>query len=133
MFVVYELEVREGEFLLYHPGEFGLDGFCPLTDKDNELVDGPSYTAPGNLGVISLELCFFACSLGAEIFLCPNVTMQLRIVDERQAIVSSFLHLLWGDFLLSDTEETLVLRVVPEDADLWHWFIKGAHCVHLLL
>lgn len=106
MFVIYELEVREGEFLLYHPGEFGLDGLCPLTDKDNELVDGPSNTAPGNLGVISLELCFFACSLGAEIFLCPNVTMQMRIA--------------------SAMKKKFMLRVMPTEAETFQVRVKEA-------
>lgn len=44
MVVVDELEVREGELLLYKGSELFLDGLCPLANEDDELVDVPSDT-----------------------------------------------------------------------------------------
>jgi len=42
--VVDVLEVWEREFLLEKSGEFFLDGLCPMTYKDDELIYVPGYS-----------------------------------------------------------------------------------------
>lgn len=131
--VINELKIREREFLLYHLRELSLNRFGPLPYEDDEFVDIPSHPSSGHLGVVAFELGSFACCLGAEVFLGPYLSVQVRVVDERQAVVSRFFRLFGGKLLLADAEEGLVLRIIPEDSDLRHRFVQGSHCLHLLL
>ena len=133
MVVIDKFEVREGEFFFYHLRELSLNRFGPLAYEDDEFVDIPSHASSGHLGVVTLELGGFARCLGAEVFLGPYLSVQVRVVDERQAVVSRFFRLFGGKLLLADAEEGLALRIIPEDSDLRHRFVQGSHCLHLLL
>ena len=114
MLVVDVFEVWEGEFLLEKSGEFFLDGLCPMTYEDDEFVDVPGYST-------------------AKIILCPNLSMQMRIVDEGHASFGCFLYLLGGQFLFANAEEVMLVGIVPKDAHAWHLFVEGTHVVHLRL
>lgn len=54
MFVIYEFEVREGEFFLNHFGQFGLYWLCPLAYEDYKFVDIPSNSPTWHSIVCSL-------------------------------------------------------------------------------
>ena len=54
--VIDEFEVWEGELLLYKCSEFFLNRLCPTAYEDNELVDVPSNTTMGYLGIVASEL-----------------------------------------------------------------------------
>lgn len=133
MFVVNVFEVWEGEFLFEEGGKFFLDGLSPMAHENDELVDVPSNTASGYLGVVAFEFGGFMLSLGTEIFFCPNLAMQMRIVDEGHAFFGGFFHLLGGEFLFANAKEIVFFGIVPKDTHAWHLLVKGAHIVHLRL
>jgi len=129
--VVHELEVREGELLLNEGRELVEDGFCPVAHEDDELVDVPSHAAAGNLRVVALKLGGFVLGLGLEVLLGPNLTVQLRVVDEGQSFVGCFLYLFGCQFLLANAKEYVIFGVVPKDSDGRHGLVEGAHVSHL--
>ena len=133
MLVVNVFEVWEGEFLLEKSGEFFLDGLGPMTYEDDELVDVPGYSTARYLGVVAFELSGFMLGLRTEVFLCPNLSMQMGIVDEGHTFFGSFLYLLGGQFLFANAEEVMLVGIVPKDAHAWHLLVKGTHIVHLRL
>jgi hypothetical protein len=109
--VVDVFEVWEGEFLLEKSGEFFLDGLCPMTYKDDELVDVPGYST-------------------TKIILCQNLSKQMGIVDEGHAFFGCFLHLLGSKFLFANAEEIMLFWIVPKDTYAWHLLVEGSHVVH---
>ena len=133
MLVVDVFEIWEGEFLLEKSGEFFLDGLGPMTYKDDELVDVPGYSTTRYLGVVAFELSGFMLGLRTEVFLCPNLSMQMGIVDEGHTFFGGFLYLLGGQFLFANAEEVMLVGIVPKDAHAWHLLVEGTHVVHLRL
>ena len=133
MLVVDVFEVWEGEFPLEKSGEFFLNGFSPMSYKDDELVDVPGYSTTRYLGVVTFELSWFMLGLRTEVFFSPNLSMQMRIVDEGHASFGCFLNLLGGQLLFANAEEVMLVGIVPKDAHAWHLLIEGTHVVHLRL
>ena len=124
MLVIDELEIRKREFLLNQLREFVQDGLGPMTDQNDELVDIPCHASARDLGIIPRKLCLDVFGLGLEILLRPDLPMQPRIVDERNALLGSLLHFTWCDFLLVDPKEALLPRVIPEDTHGGHRLVK---------
>ena len=131
--VIDVLEIWEGEFLLEKSGEFFLDGLGPMAYKDDELVYVPGYSTARYLGVVAFELCGFMLGLRTEVFLCPNLSMQMGIVDEGHAFFGSFLHLFGSKFLFANAEKGMLFGIVPKDTHAWHLLVEGAHVIHLRL
>ena len=105
MGIVYELEIWQGEFLLYQRCQLFLYRFCPSTNKDDELIDVPCHPATRDLCVIAFEFGLFMGGLRTEILFCPYLTMQMGIVDEWQTFVCRFLYHLWRQLGFTDTKE----------------------------
>ena len=80
MLVINKLEVWQGELFLNQFCQFVLDGFGPMTNKDNELINGPRYTAARYLCIVALELRLIMLGLSTEILLGPDLTVQVWIV-----------------------------------------------------
>ena len=60
--------------------------------KDDEFINGPGYTTTRYLSIITLKFRFIVLGLSSEIFLSPDLTVQVRIVYERLAFLSSLLY-----------------------------------------
>lgn len=101
--------------------------------KDDEFINGPGYTTTRYLSIITLKFRFVVLGLSSEIFLSPDLTVQVRIVYERLAFLSSLLYFARSEFFFSHTKKGMVFRVIPEDADRWHRLVEGTHIIHLCL
>ena len=133
MDIINKFEIRKSKLFFYHLCQFSFNGLSPLADEDNEFIDIPCHTPSWYLGIVTNKLARFSCRLRTEIFFCPNLTMQMRVVDERKSFIGSFLNLLWRKLLLAHAKEGVIIRIEPENAYLRHGFIQGTHSVHLLL
>ena len=102
-----------------------------MAHKDDELIDSPSYTATGYLGVVTLEFRLIVFGLGAEILLGSDLSVQVGIVDEGLSFLGRLLYLAWGELFLAYTKECVILKVVPEDTYRRHRLVEGTHIVHL--
>ena len=131
MLIVHKLKVGQGEGFFNQFCQFVLDGFRPMANEDDELVDGPSHTASWYLSIVALEFCLIMLGLGAEILFGPNLTVQMGVVDKGLTLLGSFLYFTWGKLFLTYTKECVIFGVIPEDAYGWHRFIEGTHVVHL--
>lgn len=56
VFVVYELEVRQREFIFKQLCQLVLYGLSPLANQHDKLIDGPCDTTARHLRIIALEL-----------------------------------------------------------------------------
>ena len=133
MFIIDKLEIRKGKLLFYKGSEFIKHRLCPMTNKNNELVDVPGHTTSWNLGIITFELSVFVISLCLKILFSPYLSMQMRIIDKWKTFVSRFFNHLWSNFLLANAKEGIVVRIIPEDTNARHLLIKGFHVGHLSL
>jgi len=78
--IIDKLEIGKGEFLFDKGREFIKHRLCPMAYKDNKLVDVPSHTASGYLGIVALEFCILMFCLRLEVFLHPYVSVKMRII-----------------------------------------------------
>ena len=129
--IVDKLEIWKREFLFNQGSEFIKHRLGPMAYKNNELVNVPSDTASGHLCIVPFKLGVLMLSLCLEVFFRPHLSMQMGIVDKRKAIVGSFFNHLRGYFLLTNTKERFVLRVIPKNTDARHLFVKPLHIGHL--
>lgn len=133
MFIIYELEIRKSELLLNESRKLIKNRFCPMTYKNDELINIPSHTASRYLCVIAFELCIFVFCLSLEILFGPHLTMQVRVVDKGNTFVSRFLNHLRCYFLFTYSEKRMILWVIPKDAYRRHLLIEGFHAGHLVI
>ena len=133
MLIVDKLEIRERKFFFDKGCKIIKYRFCPMAYKNNELINVPCHTASGHLCIVPFKLGVLMLSLCFEIFFHPHLPMQMGIVDERKTFISCFFNHLRCYFLLTDTKERFVLRVIPKNTDAWHLFVEGLHVGHLFL
>ena len=133
MLIVDKLEIRKREFLFNKGCKFIKYRLCPMAYKNNELVNVPSHTASGHLCIVAFKLGVLMLRLCLEVFFHPHLPVQMGIVDKRKAFVGCFFNHLRRYFLLANTKERFVLRVIPKNTDARHLFIEGLHIGHLFL
>lgn len=68
-----------------------------------------------------------------EILFHPHLSVKMRIIDEGQSLLRSLFNHLRSDFLLADSKERILVKVIPEDTDARHLLVKGLHVSHLSL
>ncbi len=133
MVIIDILEVRKRKFFLYKRRKFVKNRLSPVAYKDNELIDVSGHATSWHLGVVTLKLRVLMFGLCLKVFFCPNLSVQLRIVDKRKTLISSFLNHLWRYLFLTNSKEGFILWIVPEDTNARHLFIESLHVGHLLL
>ena len=131
MLIIDKLEIGKRELLFDKGREFIKYRLCPVTHKDNELVDVPSHATSWDLCVVALELGLLVFSLCLKIFLGPYLSVQMRVIDKGKTFVGSFFNHLRSYFFLTNAKKGFVVRVVPEDANTRHLLVKGFHVSHL--
>ena len=113
MLVIHELEVRQREFFLKQFRQFLLDGLGPFAYENDELVNRPYHTA-GQAGIIGTQL-----------------SLHIRITDKGAPFLCRLFDHLRSDFFLTHAKETMIGRIVPENAHARHLLIERAHVIHL--
>ena len=96
MLIIHKLKIRKRKFLLNKGCQFFLYWFCPMTHKNNKLIYVPGNTSSRNHCIVTLEFCFLMLCLSPEILLCPYLSMQMGIVDERKAFFCRIFNHLWS-------------------------------------
>lgn len=75
VFIVNKFKIRKGELFFYQFRQFFLQRFCPLSYKNNKLVNCPSHSSAWHLSIVSLELGFYMLSLRTEVLFRPYLAM----------------------------------------------------------
>ena len=75
VFIVNKFKIRKGELFFYQFRQFFLQRFCPLSYKNNKLVNCPSHSSAWHLRIVAFELGIFMLGLRTEVLFRPYLAM----------------------------------------------------------